>query len=627
MLKLNNAIVLAVLLGSTAAVGAPLSPEFTPVFDGKSLGGFTRVGAAQWTVENGELKAAAGPGLLKYNRAYQDGRIKFRFKCASCATGLIIRADQDSGVYISLATEDAGAISAVALDANGAIIDRKAPSRATQPERTFSFPASAALPANPGAPPPPPPPAPGARPAQNGARGPSLRSGEWNYVEIAIRGEAISGSINGRPINGGAPLAGINQYGFAALIAAPDLMVKDVAFEDFLTRKTPSAVVGKGFQMRRVSDVFTSEAAAIADINKDGKPDIVAGPLWYEGPDFKISHEIKAVQTTNISAGYPEHLGQEIHDWNGDGWPDVLNQGLVGGLPIALYLNPKGENRHWEKIAVAHRSDLETLLTCDLFKSGDRQLITTLNGKLGWLAPTPGEPKQLWTFHTISDAGATRGGRPGPTQHGVGCGDLDNDGKLDVLSGTGWWSQPAKVSDAVWAFHSAPWDEGGGGADMYVYDVNGDGRVDVVAGLRGHGYGLAWFEQTRTGEWIRHQIMGSPEDAAEEPIAAFSELHAIALADIDGDGLKDIVTGKRWYSHGDLYREEGFQAPPVLYWFKLQRTAGKATFVPHYIHDNSGIGTDMAVGDVTGDGRPDIVTSARHGTFVFENRITVIKKK
>ena len=53
-----------------------------------------------------------------------------------------------------------------------------------------------------------------------------------------------------------------------------------------------------------------------------------------------------------------------------------------------------------------------------------------------------------------------------------------------------------------------------------------------------------------------------------------SELHAVALVDLDGDGLKDIVTGKRWWSHGDLYNEIAFQAPPTLYWFKLSRSGG-----------------------------------------------------
>ena len=165
-------------------------------------------------------------------------------------------------------------------------------------------------------------------------------------------------------------------------------------------------------------------------------------------------------------------------------------------------------------------------------------------------------------------------------------------------------------------------DNYGGGADMYAYDVNGDGRADVVSSLRGHGYGLAWYEQTASGGWTRHMIMSSPDKAGpEETIAPFSELHVVQMADMDGDGLKDIITGKRWWSHGDLYREEGFQAWPVLYWFKLSRAGGRVTFTPHLIHDNSGIGTDFAVGDVNGDKRPDIVTNARHGAFLFLNTL------
>jgi hypothetical protein len=163
---------------------------------------------------------------------------------------------------------------------------------------------------------------------------------------------------------------------------------------------------------------------------------------------------------------------------------------------------------------------------------------------------------------------------------------------------------------------------------MFAYDVNGDGRSDVVTALRGHGFGLAWFEQTQSGGWERHMIMSSPDQAGpNEAIAPFSELHVLAMADMDGDGLMDIITGKRWWSHGDLFREEGFQAWPVLYWFKLSRAGGKATYTPHYIHDNSGIGTDFTVADVDGDQKPDIVTAARHGTFLFKNILSRSRPK
>src|SRR5262249_36110050 len=148
-----------------------------------------------------------------------------------------------------------------------------------------------------------------------------------------------------------------------------------------------------------------------------------------------------------------------------------------------------------------------------------------------------------------------------------------------------------------------------GGAQMFAYDVDGDGDNDVITSLDAHGWGLAWFEQVRDGDAItfkRHTVMG---DRSEEKTygVAFSQPHAL-----DGDGLKDVVVGKRRWAHGPTGDVEP-NAEPVLYWFRLVREGGRARFVPHRIDNQSGVGVQITVTDVDGDKRPDVLTASKLG--------------
>ena len=173
---------------------------------------------------------------------------------------------------------------------------------------------------------------------------------------------------------------------------------------------------------------------------------------------------------------------------------------------------------------------------------------------------------------------------------------------------------------------------------MGVYDVNGDKLNDVVTSLNAHGFGLAWFEQKRDAagkiSFVRHMITDdySTKNAGD---VAFSEAHGAAFADIDGDGIVDFITGKRYWSHLDTFLDPDPYGAPVVYWYKTVRNPkvpGGAEFVPQLIHNRSGVGSDVLAEDLNNDGAVDIVTGTNRGVFIYWNtpkgkKTTAAKKK
>ena len=155
---------------------------------------------------------------------------------------------------------------------------------------------------------------------------------------------------------------------------------------------------------------------------------------------------------------------------------------------------------------------------------------------------------------------------------------------------------------------------------MAVYDVDGDGLADVITSWHCHLYGLVWYQQQRSssGEitWKQHIILPPNPDLKSDALR-ISQMHAIDLADIKGNGLKDIITGKRYWAHGPEGDKEA-SAPAVLYWFELHRDkAAGVQFIPHKIDDNSGVGTQVIAKDLNGDGVPDIIVGNKKGVFLF----------
>ncbi len=192
----------------------------------------------------------------------------------------------------------------------------------------------------------------------------------------------------------------------------------------------------------------------------------------------------------------------------------------------------------------------------------------------------------------------------------------------DLILNDGWWEQPlVEGESATWTPHLGRFSEGRGGAQMFADDVDGDGDTDILTALDAHGWGLAWFEQVGEGKetsFRRHTIMGDRSELSHYG-AAFTQPHALALADLDGDGRNDLISGKRRWAHGPTGDIEP-GADPVVYWFRSTRLDdGTIQFEPHRIDDASGVGTQITSADIDGDGDIDLLTASKLGGFLFLN--------
>ena len=363
------------------------------------------------------------------------------------------------------------------------------------------------------------------------------------------------------------------------------------------------------WKTKQLATEFYSEGVTAGDFNHDGVQDIASGPWWYAGPNFEERYQYYA-QDAFDPHGYSNNFFSFTDDFNSDGWDDILVYGFPGN-DVSWYENPKGTERFWTRHQVMDVIDNESPTFLDINRDGHKDVICSVGGYFGFAEVNQDNPALPWKFNPISDQSAG-----GKFTHGLGVGDVNGDGRLDILEKNGWWEQPEQLGKQ-WIQHKTPFGEGYGPAQIYTSDVDGDGDNDVICSLSAHGYGLAWYENLGDGDNFKiHKIMGAT--AAENEFGlVFSQLHAVEMADINGDGLKDIVTGKRYWAHGPNGDADP-QHPAVIYWFELQRSddGSSVRWIPRQIDDNSGVGTEVKVADLNGDGHPDVFVGNKKGTFV-----------
>ena len=374
---------------------------------------------------------------------------------------------------------------------------------------------------------------------------------------------------------------------------------------------SPALLANEAWQSRTLLPDFHAEGAAVGDLNGDGVPDLAYGPFWFAGPDFAEARRFTSGEAFVAEKGYSDNFFSFIHDIDGDGHPDILVFGFPG-KEARLYLNPgdPASSTDWRMFLVAEQVADESPHFVDLVPGGLPEIVCARDKTYGFYEAGE-DPTQPWTWHAISETGEAAT----PFGHGLGVGDLDGDGRLDLVEKAFWYQQPDDPRAGPWPKHKwAHLPYGGGGAQILVHDFDGDGQADIVTSYNAHGYGLGWFRQYEPGKFERHDLMG--ESSTQSPFGlAFSQMHALALADIDGDGRMDFVTGKRHYAHQG--RDPGGLQEPVLYWFRNTLDAeGQIEFVPHFIHRGAGVGVELKVADLDGNGRPDVISSGKKGLAI-----------
>ena len=335
----------------------------------------------------------------------------------------------------------------------------------------------------------------------------------------------------------------------------------------------------------------STESVGVFDVDNDGVLDLVSGSFWYKGPQFIDRSLIGQIKRYGE---YYEDFSTIPMDVNEDGKMDFVSGGWFEGTLI--WKENPGDGSEWPIHEIAKTGNIETTRGWDI--DGD-----------GILEIFPNTPRKALAFYK----------KTGPNQfekypvaemhgHGLGLGEINGDGRKDLVISTGWLEAPSDLKTGKWTLHE-DFDLGDASIPMIVADVNGDGMNDIIVG-QAHAFGLFWLEQQKSDSsisFVKHEI---------DPFQ--SQYHTMEWVDIDNDGQNELVTGKRYRAHNG--KDPGGKDYAGLYYFKWNGESFSKNIISYGpIGEGKGSGLYFSVADLNSDGWKDIAVAGKDGLVVFKN--------
>jgi hypothetical protein len=359
------------------------------------------------------------------------------------------------------------------------------------------------------------------------------------------------------------------------------------------------------------------EAAGVFDVDNDGKLDIVAGDSWYQAPHWK-RHHIRDVQ--RVGTYYNDFATLPL-DVNGDGHTDYITVSYFG-KDVGWVENPGKADSPWTYRQVDVPGTSEAAAFVDLTGDGILDVLPNPTNVVVWYEIAKKSDGKGYDIKK-HDFGPQAAG------HGVGSGDVNGDGRVDLLTPKGWFEAPADPARETWTWHP-DWNLGATGIQILARDVDGDGLSDLVYGM-GHDYGLFWMKQSKSASGERTWTKGTIDDKV-------ASVHTLLWADIDGDGkAHELISGKRVYAHEI---EPGATDGSLVAWYHFDRQskawvkhvifqgdpaqnapakAGERLALKDFPAGTAGTGLQMTAIDIDGDGDLDLVCPGKSGLYLFEN--------